>query len=453
MTARDESPVRRLAAGIGLALLLAGLLNGIGPWLRRTGLIETGLYERFWALHTAPSGFTRAPFGLGRRCVLHRPSDDGLAIASGGSSARYVFAVRRWELPLKALKDLLLVGLAAASLWAWARGRGHLVPLNASWPVLLLAVVVAAHAAAGLLRGAPLITLAGLRGFAFLGVALAAGWVTGDLFRRLVPWLLGLLALQLFLAPLEFLRGIPVQGHLRLFGEGFARRAMGTFVMPNSLGVFAACVVALAAGFGVTARQRALAWILGLLVVLASGSATGLVLLGAIGAWQALAGPRRPGKLELSALGAALVAGAILLVHGRSDVLSSLLGRLSSLRALLDAPPASVLFGRQLGFGTNAAGQLLGGLENHLRVTGPALAGGESAIGVLVLQTGLAGLALFAVALALAWARVPPARPLVLALAAACFTLSVPEVFPLNLLLGLALACGPENKAWKSWTR
>jgi hypothetical protein len=426
VTARDEETGRRLSFWLGLALLVAGLLNGIGPYLRRTGLIETELYESFWARHTAPSGFTRAPFGLGRRCVLHRPTDDGPAIASGGTSARYVFAVRRWELPGKAMKDLLLVALAAGSLLAWARGRSRLVPLSSSWPVLLLAALVACQAAAALARGAPLAAVAGLRGFAFLGVALAAGWVTGDLLRRLVPWLLGLLAVQLLLAPVELLRGIPVQGHMLLFGERFARRAMGTFVMPSTLGVTAACVVAVAVGFGATAKQRALAWILGVLVVLASGSATGLVLLGAVGAWQALSGPR------VVSLVLTLAAGSLLLVHGRFDVLDSLSARLHGLRGLFDAPPLSLLFGRGIGLGTNAGSRLLGSVE-----------GGESAVSALVLQTGLAGLALFAAALGLAWARLAPARPLLLALAAACLTLSVPEAFPVNLLLGIVLACDP----------
>lgn len=441
MTARDDSTGRRLSAALGLALLLAGLLNGIVPWLRRTGLVETGLYESFWTRHTAPAGVTRAPFGLGRRCVLHRATDDGRAIASGGAAARYVFAIRPWELPFKVLKDLLLLVLTAGSLLAWLRGRSRLVPLSASWPALFLALFVAGQATAGLLRGAPLPTLAGLRGFAFLGVALAAGWITSDLLRRLLPWLLVLLAAQLLLAPLELLRGVPVQGHLRLFGESFARRAMGTFVMPNSLGVFAACVVALAAGFGATARQRSLAWTLGLVVVLASGSATGLVLLAAVGAWQALAAPRRPGVRAPAALGAALVAIALLLLHGRSDVLDSLSGRLHSLGALLDAPALHLLLGRQLGLGTNAAGQLHAGIASDLPAPETPFLGAESAVSALVLQTGLVGLALFAAALALAWARVPPARPLLLALGAACLTLGVTEAFPMNLLLGVVLAC------------
>ncbi|MBK6405969.1 MAG: hypothetical protein IPF66_13515 [Holophagales bacterium] len=88
----------RIARWLGLAILAAGLLNGIGPYLRRTGVIERDLYERFWTLHTGPEGFTRSPFGLGRRCVVHRPVEEGgAAVEGGGPPARYVFAVRPWR--------------------------------------------------------------------------------------------------------------------------------------------------------------------------------------------------------------------------------------------------------------------------------------------------------------------------------------------------------------------
>jgi hypothetical protein len=187
------------------------------------------------------------------------------------------------------------------------------------------------------------------------------------------------------------------------------------------------------------------------LVVLASGSATGLVMLGAVGVAQALFGRRRPGRVARAGLGTALVtaslvvAGSLLLALVRPDVLDSLSGRLRGMRTLFDAPSASVLFGRQIGLGTNTASQLLVGLENDVPVAGPMPGGGESAVSALILQTGVVGLALFVVALGLAWGRNNPARTLVLALAAACLTLNVPEAFPMNLLLGFALACAPER--------
>jgi hypothetical protein len=155
-----------------------------------------------------------------------------------------------------------------------------------------------------------------------------------------------------------------------------------------------------------------------------------------------LSGPRRPAPSPALAVSLVLTlaAGSLLLAHGRSDVLDSLSARLHGLRGLFEAPPLAVLFGRGIGLGTNAGSRLLGSLE-----------GGESAVSALVLQTGLAGLALFAAALGLAWARLAPARPLLLALAAACLTLSVPEAFPVNLLLGVVLACDPSPKGEASF--
>ena len=436
----------RLSGALGLAILVAGLLNGIGPYLRRTGLIETDLYERFWDLHTGPAGFTRAPFGLGRRCVAHRPMEEGgAAVEGGGAPARYVFAVRRWEIPGKALKDVLIFTLVAGSILAWFRGRSALVPLSWSWPAAGLAALVGWQAMAGLVRGEPVLTVAGLRSFAFLGIALGAGWVTGERLRGLVPSLLWLLALQLLLAPLELLRGIPVQGHMGLFGEVFARRAAGTFVMPNTLGLFAASVVALATTFGATVRVRVLAWVLGALVVVVSGSGTGLVILAIVGVLRVLTGGGRRRGVALACLIAALAAGSTLLVLGRPDIADSLSGRVAGTGRLLEGRTLDILFGRRLGLGTNTELQPRIGLGNENPDVRPATGAGESAVAALLLQTGLFGLALALTAFGLAWKRNVPARPLVVALALAGLSLNLPEAFPMNLLLGLVLALPPKK--------
>lgn len=442
MTTNGARPATgRIARWLGLAILAAGLLNGIGPYLRRTGVIERDLYERFWTLHTGPEGFTRSPFGMGRRCVVHRPVEEGgAAVEGGGPPARYVFAVRLWEVPGKALKDVLILGVFAGSVFAWLRGRSVLVPLSRSWTALGLAALVAGQAAAGLIRGEPGMTAAGLRAFAFLGIALAAGRVTAAWMRGLVPWLLGLLAVQLFLAPLELLRGIPVQGHMALFGEVFARRAAGTFVMPNTLGLFAACVVAFASAFGGTARARLLAWLLGGLAVVVSGSGTGLVILAVVGLHRAVAGGGRRAVVGLTCLGALLAVASILLVSGRPDVGASLSGRVAGARSLLEGRTSDVLFGRQLGLGTNTELQLRVGLGNENPEEPVAAGAGESGVAAIVLQTGLVGLALWFAAVGLVWARGGSVRPFVAAIALASLALNVGEVFPLNLLLGLVLA-------------
>jgi hypothetical protein len=436
--------LRSPAFWLGLVLLATGLLNGIGPYLRRTGLIEKERYEKFWDLHTGPSGFTTAPLGLGRRCVVHRSIEHGGADpAGGGPPARYVFAVRPWEVPAKLAKDLLVVALVAGSVVAWRRGGGRLsLPEKTMWPLLALAALVAWQAAAGLLRGDPLTVLAGLRSFGFLAIALTAAWVRVETFERVVPWLVGLLAIQLLLVPLELLRGIPVQGHLHAFGEFFPRRASGTFVMPNSLGVFAASVVALAAGFGATDGVRRLAWVLGGLVVVVSGSASGLVMLAAVGVAQALFVHRPVPWGRLATLGVLTVAAGFALFLGRPDVLDSAAARVQGTAAVLNGPLPSVVFGRGIGLGTNASFQAHVGLERFLPAARTPAIGGDSAVSSLMLQTGVIGVTLFFAALGLAWRRCHDARPLVGALGLAALTLNVPEAFPVSILLGLVLAPG-----------
>lgn len=440
---RDAADARRLrlASWLGAAILAVGALNGLWPWLKRVGFAERARYEAFWEVHTGPEGFTRAPFGIGRRCVTHRRIEDGGAPwAGGGPAARYVTEVTRAQVPVKALKDLLFVALVAASLAAWRTGAAP-PPAARAWPAVALAALVAAHAGLSLAQGEAGMTLAGLRSFGFLGLALAAGWASREALERLVPWLVALLALQALLAPVEWLRGVPVQGHVFFLGEYFPRRAAGTFGMPNTLGVFAAAVAALAEGLAAPRRWRLAAWLLAGGVVVAAGSGTGLVLLAATGLAAAAAREGRRRWILLAGLGAACAGAAALLLRTRADVLDSLAGRFGGLATVLSGGAAEVLLGRGLGLGTTAGSRLLAGgagTDAERLLAGAS----DSAATAIVLQAGLAGLALYAAALGLAAWRRAELRPLLLCLALASTTLSVTEAFPLNVLLGLALACG-----------
>ena len=433
-------PANVLASWLGLALLVVGLLNGIGPFLRRVGLVERARYEAFLELHTGPSGFTTAPFGLGRRCVTHRSVEEGgAAIEGGGPAALYVLEVRPWELPLKALKDLLSLAVVAGALGA--RLRGGVAPPRPSWPLAGLGALVAAQAVAGLVRGGVAGTFAGLRSFEPLAVALVAGSVAGGLLPRLVPWLVGLLAVQVALAPIELLRGIPIQGHMALFGELFARRAAGTFVMPNTLGVVAAAVAALAATFGASRRVRSCGWVAGGLAVVVSGSATGLVGLVVAGAVAAaLAARRRRALLPVAGLVAFSLAAGFALVSSRPDLGDSAASRAAMLGRAFSGPVRVLVFGQGLGAGTNAERQLrwLPGSEGRERAAGPET--GDSAAAALLAQTGLVGLALGGAALAQAWARRRELRPFLAVVALAGLTLGVAEAFPLGLLLGIGVS-------------
>jgi hypothetical protein len=100
------------------------------------------------------------------------------------------------------------------------------------------------------------------------------------------------------------------------------------------------------------------------------------------------------------------------------------------------------LFGRGLGVGANQTSILAvvkpTSLLAVLGGTGQFYA--DSTVTWLFMQLGLVGLAAFYAMLLWAFAKDRDARPFYLVVAVASLTINIPETFPLNFLLGLALA-------------
>jgi hypothetical protein len=173
-------------------------------------------------------------------------------------------------------------------------------------------------------------------------------------------------------------------------------------------------------------------------LVLASGSGTGVVCIAA----AALAWGVRRASLRLPHAVLAVAAAALLtlfllpVLTGRDDVLASVFaeGRLRQLQLALSARPwTQVLWGEGLGVRTNLA--LI--LEGEVAV--PTVPTDSSLIGFLV-QLGILGAALFYGLLAWAARRDARARPFYAAVLLCSLTLNLTELFPVNVLLGLALA-------------
>ena len=99
-------------------------------------------------------------------------------------------------------------------------------------------------------------------------------------------------------------------------------------------------------------------------------------------------------------------------------------------------------FGRGLAIGSNQATNLatmgMSTLQSPLDSTSAFYA--DSTFTMLLVQMGLAGVLAFYAMLAWAFRVDPAARPFYLIAAIASLTINLPETFPLNFLLGLALA-------------
>jgi hypothetical protein len=438
---------------LALALIVAVLCNGAAFYLKRTGLIDPASYRAYWTAHcwelseTAGAQTERqcskftSPAELARRSQLPDESAEG--------TYGYLYESTPAERPLKLVKDLFWVVLIALCLKAplphWRRIR----PLGA------LAVYCAVAFVLSIPVNGALIAVAGLRSFLFLFLALFGQWLVAHLavFARAVG---ALLIVQALLIPLELFRGV------HLFHEwtslSLASRIAGTLVQPNSMGVFA--VAALAFYYCFSPRKSWLVplGLVALALVFLSGSGTGLVC--AALALFVIARERVHGKWKMvwTVAGGLGVAAIVLMLPdltGREDVFDSLWasgGRLAALHAaLFERGLAEVVFGSGLGVNTNAAlnlaaGSGLDGLA-HTSLTGAVPT--DSTLTGLLIQIGVVGTLIFYAAFLWAALRDSLARPFYCIVALCTLTINVTELFPVNVLLGMAWA----HSAWNPTRR
>lgn len=192
-------------------------------------------------------------------------------------------------------------------------------------------------------------------------------------------------------------------------------------------------------------------WLAALICVLLARSATGLlgwlVLLcwcigsNRLGLGQDAASLRRwvPVRRRLALTAATTVLVLLLCalpqLLGRPDLWRSPLGRWQALAdGMAASGPLQWLFGQGLAANSNQLLSLLGP-QAALHA-----ASSDGMPVLLLLQSGLVGVAAFYGLLLWAWRRDQTARPFLLTVGLASLTLNITELFPINLLLGLCLA-------------
>ena len=423
---------------VGVGLVLATIAGGATSFLKRIGLLDRTRYEEYWRVHCGKGGAAQRPFGLGRRCLDARPGP--LApehYARDAPYFRFAFDVQNAEIPLKLAKDVFVSFFVLGSLALLVRGQTTL-PRASAWPfwALLLRVVVALVAA--VLSRHWLSTLLELRGLTFLAVTLVAAWATSAWgLRTFARALLVLAVVQLLLVPLELLWAMPISGYA--LALALPNRVAGMLVKPNTLGVLAAATVAASEAFETEPRWRRTSWVVAILLVASAGSATGWIILGALGLYRARALLRTALRVAAVAVAALVFVAALPTVVGRPDVYDSLLGargRLGALRLVVERSPL------WLGEGLGPAEPLADGPDSLSSLAGARPQGMDSTLVMLIQKLGLPAALLFYLVMAAAWRSDESTRPLLLSLGLASLTLNLVFAFPMNFLLGLAWARG-----------
>jgi hypothetical protein len=284
----------------------------------------------------------------------------------------------------------------------------------------------------------PAVALVSLLPLLWLPILVAAGPLAAP--PRLRQWAAAaslLLVLQLPLLLLEAIRGLPMPfgpaptGSIPPDDLTLPTRLVGSFIQPNSLGVAVLGLLGFALAYGPRSRGPLLL-LVALPSLLLGRAATGvlgwllLMLLLIQRRWPRL-------RWAIPSLLAPLTLALPVLLQ-RPDLWRSPLGRLEAISSgMAAAGPIHWLFGQGLHANSNQLLNLLGP-EAALHAS-PS----DGMPVLLLLQSGLIGVAAFYGLLLWAWCRDPQARPFLLAAGIGSLTLNIAELFPLNLLLGLSL--------------
>lgn len=404
-------------------VLLACLLNGTPFLIGRIGLLDPKSYQADRQRFCPSSG---PPAGLVSACAPVKPSAapehrDGferLNLQRLHSPSGY------WGL-FKALRLLLLFGCPLLVLWGMAQGRWpwpgwqDLVPALPFLASNALALLVA-------LPQAPLTALlSGLRSMAWLPLLVLSG-PTSQLrvLAQLAKAMALLILLQIPLMLVEASWGLPMSfgppaAQLAQASVGLPTRLVGTFILPNVLGVAVVCLLGFCMAYLPQRRALIPLSIAALPIVMLARSGTGLLIWVVLMAFWANRAwhPHQALKLQGLTLLVPIVL-ALPLLLGRFDLWQSLSGRLSMLNSSIASGSSwQLLFGQGL---------------LHGRPT-------DSLSAQLLLEGGLLALVAFYGLLVWAWCHDRQARPFLLAASLSSLTLSISELFPVNFLLALSI--------------
>jgi hypothetical protein len=428
---------RKAARILALALFVATLANGAYGYLARLGLLDHAQYEQIVDTYCGGTQGVSGPLAISCRCLRTQWGVD----YSNAPSPVYLYHSEGYRFAFKLAKESVFAGLLGYSLLALRRWR-PVQPVRRAWPLFAFLALLVIGVLRTALAGNPLFAAMGSRPFEFAAIALTAAWSSAYLGMVSRP-LAGLLFVEAALVGLEMLFGLPIRTCPNSF------RAAGTLVLPNSLGVFVAMLLAFAASFRPRVARNPWCWLAAVWLAIASGSGAATLLLFVLACWLAI---HRipPARRVMATAGAALLAGVLYLalpvLTQRPQIFDSLFaegGRADkALIVLREASPLQAITGSGIGPGSNASVNLASASSARVREAFASieLFFPDSTVIMLLMPLGLLGVASWFAMLGWGFLRDRRARPFYLVAALASLVINLPELFPVNLLLGIALA-------------
>ena len=405
-----------------VAIIIATVLNGTSFWLKRVGWMEPQLYQEYQSKNFRGQEF--------------KDSDSLMQLT------RCTYQTKGVWTAFKASKDVVFLLFIIVSLLLILRGYTEW-KIRYVWLFVSMAFLFLYAFCKSLLQFGPLLPLAGIRSFLFLGVVIVGSWAVREkVFYFLTKCLIVLILFQLLLAPYEFVYG------MRFFASTyFWNRIVGTMLQPSSLGIV--LVLGLVWCF-IFSHSRTWLWRLTVIVcvlVFLSGSATALFLLlfaSVATLWSKIDNRYRKWLLCGGIASSVFLFLLLPLLTGRAVIYYSLWGRLSLYKEHIFTGSEwyELLFGRGLGAGTNTAVNLLMDWQASTAhgVVSHTVFVADSTPLMLISQVGFIGLFLVYGLLFLAVRNDPQSRIFYVSIILASLTVNISELFPVNFILGLLLA-------------
>lgn len=449
----NQSDHRFAAKLIGIALLLATVSNGAVRYLDRMVPSAQETYTAYWKARCTPSANGQLP-GATNRFACARVTPEATASerpARPRTKAGDVLDILRPELLPKLVKDLLGVGFIAASVYLIAWQGAPVVNIQGAWPLMLMLGYSAMLLFVSIFFNGVFIAFAGARSMIFLLFAMVGQWFARhiDYLAKCVGALLVIEALLMFAEVLHGAFASNFHFHFPL-----NMKPSGTLVLSNSAGIFAAAALAFYHAFAPARPHFGILVFLALAMVLMTGSATGILCMSLFLFTLFMGNVRVKWRVPFAFGCVASGAGLFLFlpeITGRPDLFVNSLGeRLHKFFAvLLERDVIQTIFGSGLGFNTNASLNLFGHgkvFSNIATAQAAAALPADSTVTSLIIQIGVIGTFLFYFALRWAAANDSKARLFYAVVAVSSLTLNINELFPVNYLLGFALA----HSAWKA---
>ncbi len=430
----DNGVVAPLWLGKALLVMVvvAALLNGSVYWLKRVGWLDGDVYQA-----------VQAEFERWKSGTMHEILDEDMKgktyLEFKVSAQDEFYSVDGAQKITKFAKEMVIALLLLVSLSIVVFFKQYkclprdIVAISLLGMVLLMGVV-------SWFENGLLVSLAGFYSFIFLFIALLGGWLARSAYLGFFAKCLFLLALvQLLLAPFELALGFDAFTG----GSKLGDRLVGTHLQPSTAGIIAAVTMVFAGKWSSQFISRAIVFVTGALVFFSgSGAAMFLFLLGLIMLYP----DRVPGAKWLgTTLSATIcIAGGLILfpVLAHREIYASLFQRYRIFQEYFESGLGitQYLFGQGLGAATNSALRLAGYSDATRDLSYPFIFSADSTVTMLVAQVGIVGCLLFYAMLFNAARRDAKSRVVYIVIILASITINIPEVYPVNVLLGVLLA-------------